>query len=167
MIELKNDSNPQKVLNFLYKHTDLQKDFHLNMLALVNGIQPQVMSLKDILSAWIKHRQEVIKRRTEFNLRKAEERAHILTGLVKALDAIDEIIATIKKSKDRETARQNLVAKFKFSDIQANAILEMKLSTLAALERQKLEDELKEKEINRRSSVHLESSQRNSFNYQD
>ena len=145
VIELKNDSNPQKVLNFLYKHTDLQKDFHLNMLALVNGIQPQVMSLKDILSAWIKHRQEVIKRRTEFNLRKAEERAHILTGLVKALDAIDEIIATIKKSKDRETARQNLVAKFKFSDIQANAILEMKLSTLAALERQKLEDELKEK----------------------
>ncbi|MEK7574010.1 MAG: DNA gyrase subunit A, partial [Patescibacteria group bacterium] len=145
VIELKNDSNPQKVLNFLYKHTDLQKDFHLNMLALVNGIQPRVMSLKDILSAWIKHRQEIIKKRTEFELKKAEERAHILTGLVKALDAIDEVIATIKKSKDRETARENLIKKFKFSDLQANAILEMKLSTLAALERQKLEDELKEK----------------------
>lgn len=144
MIELKNDANPQKVLNFLFKHTDLQKDFHLNMLALVNGIQPQILSLKDVLSAWIKHRQEIIKRRTEFDLRKAEERAHILTGLVKALDVIDEVIATIKKSKDREDARQNLVKKFKFSDIQANAILDMKLSTLAALERQKLEDELKE-----------------------
>ena len=145
VIELKNDSNPQKVLNFLYKHTDLQKDFHLNMLALVNGLQPQVMSLKDILSAWIKHRQEVIKKRTEFDLRKAEERAHILIGLAKALNAIDEVIAIIKKSRDRETARQNLVKQFKFSDIQANAILEMKLATLAALERQKIEDELKEK----------------------
>ncbi|MFA5084109.1 MAG: DNA gyrase subunit A [Candidatus Paceibacterota bacterium] len=145
VIELKSDVNPQKILNFLYKHTDLQKDFYLNMLALTDGLQPQVMSLKDVIAAWIKHRQEVIKRRTEFDLRKAEERAHILTGLVKALDSIDAVIATIKKSKDRETARQNLIKKFKFSDIQANAILEMKLQTLAALERQKLEDELKEK----------------------
>jgi len=145
VIEIKNDANPQKVLNFLYKHTNLQKDFHLNMLALVDGIQPQVLSLKDILSAWIKYRQEVIRRRTEFDLKKAEERAHILAGLVKALDLIDEIIATIKKSKDRETAHQNLVKKFKFSDIQATAILEIKLQTLAALEKQKLEDELKEK----------------------
>jgi len=145
VIESKNDANPQKILNFLYKHTDLQKDFHLNMLALIDGLQPRVMSLKDILEAWIKHRQEVIKKRTEFDLKKAEERAHILTGLVKALDSIDEIIATIKKSKDRETAHQNLVKRFKFSDLQTTAILEMKLQTLAALERQKLEDELKEK----------------------
>ncbi|MDP3052781.1 MAG: DNA gyrase subunit A [bacterium] len=145
VIELKSDVNPQKILNFLYKHTDLQKEFYLNMLALVDGIQPRVLSLKDILGAWIKYRQEVIKKRTEFDLKKAEERAHILTGLVKALDSIDEVIATIKKSKDRETARENLVKKFKFSDIQANAILEMRLQTLAALERQKLEDELKEK----------------------
>jgi len=144
VIELKTDANAQKILNFLFKHTDLQKNFHLNMLALVNGLQPQVMSLKDILGAWIKHRQEVIKRRTEFDLRKAEERSHILIGLVKALDSIDEVINTIKKSKDREDARQNLVKKFKFTEIQANAILDMRLSTLAALERQKLEDELKE-----------------------
>jgi DNA gyrase subunit A len=144
VIELKNDTNPQKVINFLFKHTDLQKDFHLNMLALVNGIQPQVMSLKDILNAWIKHRQEVIRRRTEFDLKKAEERAHILTGLVKALDDIDAVINTIKKSKDREDAYNNLIKKFKFTGLQANAILDMKLATLAALERQKIEDELKE-----------------------
>lgn len=145
VIELKNDASPQKILNFLYKHTDLQKNFYLNMLALENGLQPQVMSLKDILSAWIKHRQEVVRRRTEFDLKKAEEREHILTGLVKALETIDEVIATIKKSKDRETAHQNLVKGFKLSDLQATAILEMKLQTLAALERQKLENELEEK----------------------
>jgi DNA gyrase subunit A len=145
VIELKNDASPQKILNFFYTHTDLQKNFHLNMLALVNEIQPQVMSLKDILNAWLKHRREVIKRRTEFDLKKAEERAHILMGLVKALEHIDEVIAAIKKSPNKEAAHQNLVKKFKLSDLQATAILEMKLQTLAALERQKIEDELKEK----------------------
>lgn len=145
VIELKSGAAPQKVLNFLYKHTDLQKDFHLNMIALVDGIQPQLMSLKDILVAYIKHRKEVIERRAQFDLKKAKERAHILEGLAKALDVIDKIIAVIKKSKDTEEAHQKLVKEFKLSDIQASAILEMKLRTLAALERQKIEDELKEK----------------------
>ncbi|HUZ92650.1 MAG TPA: DNA gyrase subunit A [Candidatus Paceibacterota bacterium] len=145
VIELKNDAPPQKVLNQLYEHTDLQKDFHMNMIALVNGIEPQLLSLKDVLVEYIKYRKEVVKRRVQFDLKKAEERAHILKGLAIALDAIDRVIATIKKSKDREDAHANLVRLFKLSDIQATAILEMRLQTLAALERQKIEDELKEK----------------------
>lgn len=144
-IDLKHDSYPQKVLNNLYKYTDLEKRFHLNMLALVDGIQPQVLSLKGVLEEYLKHREIVITRRTKFELGKAKERAHILEGLKKALDHIDQIISTIKKSPDRETAHKNLMEKFKFSDKQATAILEMKLQTLAGLERQKIEDELKEK----------------------
>ncbi len=145
-IELKRDAPPQKVLNQLWKHTDLQKDFHFNMVALEGGIQPELMNLKDILAAYLEHRKAVVRRRAEFDLKKAEERAHILTGLAKALSQIDEVIKTIKKSADRDDAHKNLVAKFKFTAIQANAILEMRLQTLAALEHQKIEDELKEKE---------------------
>jgi len=146
VIELKNDIAPQKILNQLYKHTDLQKDFHLNMIALVDGLKPQVLSIKDVLVAYIAHRKEMVRRRAEFDLRKAEERAHILMGLSKALSVIDKIIATIKKSKDRDDARANLIKNFKLSEIQANAILEMRLQTLAALEREKIENELKEKQ---------------------
>ncbi len=145
VIELKGDAAPQKVLNNLYKHTDLQKTFHLNLLALVDGIQPQVLSLKAALEYFLKHREEIITRRTKFELVKAQERAHILEGLKKALDRIDEIIKTIKKSQDREDALKNLVAKFKLTEIQANAILDMKLATLANLERKRIEDELLEK----------------------
>jgi DNA gyrase subunit A len=143
VIDLKNGSYPQKVLNFLYKHTQLEDTFHLNLVALVGGV-PQTLSLKSILEEFIKHRQIVIKRRTEFDLREAEAREHILLGLKKALDHIDEIIKLIKKSKDVETARANLMREFKFSELQANAILEMRLQKLAGLERQKIEDELSE-----------------------
>jgi len=145
VIELKSDAAPQKILNNLYKHTDLQKTFHLNLLALVDGIQPQVLSLKGALEYFLKHREEVITRRTKFELAKAQERAHILEGLKKALDHIDEIIKTIKKSQDREDAQKNLISKFKLTEIQANAILDMKLATLANLERKRIEDELEEK----------------------
>jgi len=145
VVELKNDSSPQKILNQLYEYTELQKNFYYNVLALVNGLQPEILSLKDVLSEYIEHRKIIIRRRTEFDLKKAQDRAHILEGLVKALDVIDKIIATIKKSKDREDAKVNLVKNFKLSPLQADAILEMKLQSLAALERQKLEDELKEK----------------------
>ncbi|MGC8775730.1 MAG: DNA gyrase subunit A [Minisyncoccia bacterium] len=145
VIELKSDAVPQKILNQLYKHTDLQKNFNLNMIALDAGIEPQLFSLKDVLLAYINHRKEVVRRRTEFDLKKAKERVHILEGLHKALAVIDKIIATIKKSRDRADAHQNLVKNFKLTAIQADAILEMKLQTLAALERQKIEDELKEK----------------------
>lgn len=142
VVDLKNGSQPQKVLNFLYKHTQLEDTFHLNLVALVDGV-PQTLSLKGILEEFIKHRQIVIRRRTEFDLKEAEAREHILLGLKKALDHIDKIIALIKKSKDVETARINLMKEFKFSEIQANAILEMKLQKLAGLERKKIEDELK------------------------
>ncbi len=145
VIELKNDAPPQKVLNQLYEHSDLQKDFHLNMIALVNGIEPQLLSVRDILAEYLKYRKDVIRNRTQFDLRKAEERAHILKGLSIALGSIDRVIATIKKSKDKEDAHKNLVKGFKLSDIQATAILEMRLQTLAALEREKIEAELKEK----------------------
>jgi DNA gyrase subunit A len=144
VIELKNDVPPQKVLNWLYKHTDLQRNFNMNMMALVGGV-PRLLSLRDVLVEYIAHRKDVIKRRTQFDLRKAQERAHILEGLVIALDAIDRVIATIRKSKDRDEARANLIKLFKLTDLQAGAILEMRLQTLAALERQKIEEELKEK----------------------
>jgi len=145
VIELKNDVSPQKVLNQLYEYTELQKNFYFNMIALLDGIQPKILNLKDILQQYLEHRKIVIRRRTEFDLKRAEERAHILMGLVKALSVIDKVIATIKKSKDRADAEANLIKNFKFTKIQANAILEMKLQTLAALERSKLEEELKEK----------------------
>jgi len=145
VITLKNDAYPQKVLNRLFKLTDLQKTFHLNMLALVNGIQPQVLSLKGVLEEYVKHRQEIVTRRTKFELEQAKERAHILEGLSKALDHIDAVIETIKKSPDKETAHKNLMKTFKLSDRQASAILEMRLQTLAGLEQKKIKDELKEK----------------------
>jgi len=145
VVELKSDANPQKILNQLYQYTDLQKDFHLNMIALLDGIQPQLLSLKEVLSAHLSHRKLVVERRARFDLKKAKERAHILEGLAKALSIIDQIISTIKKSKDRQDAFGNLIKKFNFTEIQANAILEMRLQTLAALEREKIENELKEK----------------------
>jgi DNA gyrase subunit A len=141
VIDLKGNSHPQKVLNYLYKHTQLEETFHLNLVALVDGV-PQTLSLKTILEEFIKHRQIVVRRRTEFDLREAEAREHILLGLKKALDHIDEIIKLIKKSKDVDEARANLIKQFKFSEIQANAILEMRLQKLAGLERKKIEDEL-------------------------
>ncbi len=143
VIDLKNGSYPQKVLNFLYKHTQLEDTFHLNLVALVGGV-PQTISLKGILEEFVKHRQIIVRRRTEFDLKEASAREHILIGLKKALDHIDEIIKLIKKSKDVETARANLMKEFKFSELQANAILEMRLQKLAGLERQKIEDELYE-----------------------
>ncbi len=142
MLELKNEANPQKILNQLYEYTDLQKNFPVNMVALQGGLQPQTMSLKDMLVAFLEHRKEVVRRRAEYDLRKAKERAHILEGLSKALDVIDKIIALIKKSASREDAHQNLMKQFKFSELQSNAILDMKLSTLAALERERIEEEL-------------------------
>jgi DNA gyrase subunit A len=145
VIELKKDAYPQKILNSLYSNTDLQKNFNLNMLALVNGIEPQILNLKAILEHFIKHRQTVITRRTQYDLQRAKDRAHILEGLKKALDHIDAIIETIKKSATKEVAHDNLMKKFNLSDKQSTAILEMKLQTLAGLERKKIEDELKEK----------------------
>ncbi len=142
VIDLKGGSHPQNVLNFLYKHTQLEDTFHYNMVALVDGV-PQTLSLKDVLEEFVKHRKEVIKRRTEFDLKKALEREHILLGLKKALDHIDKIIKLIRGSKDTPEAHKNLIKEFKFSPIQATAILEMKLQRLAGLERKKIEDELK------------------------
>lgn len=143
VFDLKAGANPQKVLNYLYKHTELESNFNYNMIALVDGT-PQTLGLKDFLTNFISHRQVVVRRRTEFDLRKAEARAHILEGLKKALDHIDEIIKLIKASKDGNEAKENLIKKFKFSEIQALAILDMKLQKLAGLERKKIEDELKE-----------------------
>lgn len=143
VIDLKSSAQPRRVLNYIYKHTDLEQNFNYNMVALVDGV-PQTLGLKDILEHFIKHRQEVVRRRTEFDLRKAEARAHILEGLNKALDHIDEVIALIKKSKDGAEAMANLMKKFKFTEIQAKAILDMKLQKLAGLERKKIEDELAE-----------------------
>ncbi len=144
-IDLKQDAFPRKVLNQLFKFTELQKSFHFNMLALVDGIQPQILGLKGLLEKFIDHRKEVVTRRARYDLAKARDRAHILEGLKKALDHIDEIIRIIRASDSKEDAFNNLIKKFKFSDRQANAILEMKLQALAGLERKKVDDELKEK----------------------
>ena len=144
VIDLKKDAYPKKILNQLYKLTPLQSSFHFNMLALVDGIQPRVLGLSDILSEHIKHRQVVVRRRTEFELSKAEARAHILEGLSIALDHIDEVISTIRASQTTEEAQVNLIKKFKLTEIQAKAILAMQLRTLAGLERKKIEDELAE-----------------------
>jgi DNA gyrase subunit A len=144
VIDVKKSYQPQRILNRLYKFTSLQKTFHLNLLALVDGIQPEILSLADVLKYFIKHREEVVTRRTKYDLEKAKERAHILEGLVIALKNIDAVIQTIKKSADREEARTNLIKKFGLTERQAVAILEMRLQTLAGLERKKIEDELKE-----------------------
>ncbi|PLX26676.1 DNA gyrase subunit A [Candidatus Parcubacteria bacterium] len=145
VIDLKKDAYPKKILNSLYKSTQLQVTFHVNMLALIDGIQPKVLTLKMVLEEYIKHRQVVVRRRTQYELDKALARAHILEGLMIALNNIDAVIKVIKTSKDKETARQNLMKKFKLSEIQATAILEMRLQNLANLERLKIENELKDK----------------------
>ncbi|MDE2312155.1 MAG: DNA gyrase subunit A [Patescibacteria group bacterium] len=145
VIDLKKDALANKILNQLFSYTQLQETFHLNMLALVDGIEPHVLNLKTVLEKYVEHRQIVVRRRTEYELKKAKERAHILEGLKKALDHIDEVINTIKKSPTKEEAKANLMKKFKLSDVQADAILEMRLQTLAGLERKKIDDELKEK----------------------
>lgn len=144
VIDLKRDAYPKKLLNQLYKLTPLQTSFHYNMMALIDGIQPRVLGLQDILSEHIKHRQQVVRRRTEFELRKARERAHILEGLKIALDNIDEVISTIRSSETTDEAQANLIKKFNLSEIQSKAILAMQLRTLAGLERKKIEDELAE-----------------------
>jgi len=146
VIDLKGTANPQTVLNALYKHTQLEDTFHYNMVALLDGV-PQTLSLKAVLESFVGHRKEVVTKRTQFDLKKAEEREHILIGLKKALDNIDKVIALIKKSKDTPTAHAGLKSTFKLSDVQATAILEMRLQKLAGLERKKLEDELKEVQV--------------------
>ncbi|MDD4476631.1 MAG: DNA gyrase subunit A [Patescibacteria group bacterium] len=145
VIELKKDSYPKKVLNKLFQLTELQTTFHVNLLALIDGIQPRVLNIKDIIAEFIKFREEVARRRALFELEKAKDRAHILEGLKIALDKIDAVIKTIRSSEDKDEAKKNLISKFKFTDKQATAILEMKLQQLANLEQQKIEDELKEK----------------------
>jgi DNA gyrase, A subunit len=144
VIELKKDAYPKKVLNQLYKLTALQTNFHYNMLALVDGKQPRILGLRDILSEFIKHRRSVVRRRTEFELKKAEARAHILEGYKIALDHIDEVIKTIRASKTQEEAEKSLIAKFGLSEIQAKAILAMQLRRLTGLEREAIENELRE-----------------------
>ncbi|MFA6521783.1 MAG: DNA gyrase subunit A [Candidatus Gracilibacteria bacterium] len=145
MIELKKDAYPKKILNQLFKYTDMQTTFNMNMIALVDGIQPRLLNLKQVLDYFIDHRKVVITRRTAYELKVAKERAHILEGLKKALDHIDAVIKTIKESKTKEEAHDALMKKFKLSDLQASAILEMRLQTLAGLEAKKITDELKEK----------------------
>jgi len=146
VIELKKDAYPRKVLNRLYQMTALQTTFHYNMVCLVeNGLQPRTLGLKAILEEYIKHRREVVRRRTEFDLARAQDRAHILEGLKIALAKIDKVIATIKKSKDKDVARVNLMKEFKMTERQAIAILEMRLQSLANLEQLKIEQEYKEK----------------------
>jgi DNA gyrase subunit A len=141
-IDVKQGAHPEKILNALYKHTQLEAAFHVNMVALVNGI-PKTIALKTFLEEFVTHRIEVIRRRTQFDLTKAEDREHILLGLKKALDHIDEIITLIRESKDAVEAHANLMKRFKFSEKQATAILEMRLQKLAGLERKKVLDELK------------------------
>ncbi len=145
VIDLKNSAHPEKVLNYIYKNTQLESNFNFNMVALVDGV-PQTLSLKSILTEFITHRKEVVKRRSAYDLRRAEEREHILLGLKKALDKIDRVITVIRGSKNSQIAKLNLMKEFKFSDPQATAILEMKLAKLAGLERKAVEDELVEKQ---------------------
>jgi len=145
VIELKKDSYPKKILNQLFKYTQLQSQFNMNMIALVDEKQPHLLDLKQVLAYFIDHRKIVIRRRTEYELKIAKARAHILEGLKIALDSIDEVIETIRRSDTKEDALEALMSKFKLTEIQGKAILEMKLQTLAGLERQKIENELAEK----------------------
>ena len=144
VVELRRDAYPKKLLNQLYKLTPLQTSFHYNMLALIDGIQPKILGLQDIIKEHIRHRQNVVRRRTLFELNKAKDRAHVLEGLKIALDHIDEVISTIRSSETTDEAQSALMKKFKLSEIQAKAILAMQLRTLAGLERKKIEDELNE-----------------------
>lgn len=145
VIDLKSSAHPEKVLNYIYKNTQLESNFNFNMVALVDGV-PQTLSLKSILALFIEHRKEIVQRRTAYDLKKAQEREHILLGLKKALDKIDRVITIIRGSKNSQIAKLNLIKEFKFSDLQATAILEMKLAKLAGLERKAVEDELAEKQ---------------------
>jgi DNA gyrase subunit A len=145
VVELKKDAYPKKVLNQLFKMTQLQETFHVNSLCLIDGIQPRILTLKDLLEEYLKHRKEVVRRRTQYELDRAKERMHILEGLRIALLKIDEIIALIKKSKDKDEARIGLMTKFKLSEIQAQAILDMRLQQLTNLDRLKVEQEWEEK----------------------
>lgn len=144
VVELRKDSYPKKVLNQLFKSTPLQTSFHYNMLALVDGIQPRILGLEEILREYLKHRQVVVRRRTVFELKKAKDRAHIVEGFCIALDNIDAVIATIRESQTVDEAQISLMKRFKLSEIQAKSILGMQLRTLTGLERKKLEDELAE-----------------------
>jgi DNA gyrase subunit A len=145
VIELKKDAYPKKVLNRLFQLTQLQETFHVNMLSLVDGIQPRVLNLKTLLEEYIKHREVVVRKRSEFDLARAKDRAHILDGLAIAILYIDKVVATIKKSNDKDEAKVNLMKQFKLTDPQTVAILEMRLQQLASLERIKVETELEEK----------------------
>ncbi len=145
VVELKKDAQPRKTLNKLYKFTELQKTFYLNMIALVEGLQPQVLNLKEVLEQYILYRFDTVTRRTKHDLKQAKDRAHILEGLKKALDNINKVIEIIKRSKNRQTAHANLIKQFKFTDRQTTAILDMRLHNLANMERKKVEDELEEK----------------------
>jgi DNA gyrase subunit A len=142
VIDLKKDAYPKKLLNQLYKLTPLQSTFHYNMLALIDGIQPRVLGLQDIIIEYIKHRRTVVRRRTEYELRNAKEAAHVLEGLKIALDNIDEVIKTIRASQTSEEAQTKLIERFSLSEIQAKAILAMQLRTLTGLQRQEIEDRL-------------------------
>ena len=144
VVELKKDAYPKKLLNQLYKLTPLQSSFNFNMLALVDGVQPRVLGLQEMLEEFVRHRQQVVRRRTEYELRKAKERAHILEGYKIALDHIDEVIKTIRASKTQEEAEKALIKKFTLSEIQAKAILAMQLRRLTGLERDAIENELNE-----------------------
>lgn len=147
VIELKRDAYPSKILNQLFKLSPMQSNFNMNMIALVDGLQPRLLNLKQVLEYFIEHRKEVVVRRTKYELGVAKARAHILEGLKIALDNIDEVIETIRASKTKEDAHAALMKRFKLSELQASAILEMRLQTLAGLERTKIEEELKEKMI--------------------
>lgn len=144
VVELKKDAYPKKLLNQLYKLTALQSSFNFNMLALIDGVQPRILGLREMLDEFVKHRQKVVRRRTEFELRKAKERAHILEGYKIALDHIDEVIKTIRASKTQDEAEAALIKKFALSEIQAKAILAMQLRRLTGLEREAIENELNE-----------------------
>ena len=144
VIELKKDAYANKILNQLYKLTPMQTAFHVNMLALVEGIQPRILNLEMVLRHYLDHRRVVVRRRTEYELQRAKDRAHILEGLRIALDQIDKVISTIRESNTQDEARQNLISIFKLTEIQANAILSMQLRTLAGLERKRIEDEYNE-----------------------
>ena len=142
-IELRRDVNPNVILNQLYKHTQLQDTYGVIMLALVNN-QPKVMNILDMLTYYLQHQEEVVTRRTKYELNKAEERAHILQGLLIALDHIDEVIRIIRSSANVQAAKTELIKQFNLSDVQAQAIVDMRLRALTGLEREKIENEYKE-----------------------
>lgn len=159
VVEIRKNGKPKSILNKLYKYTALQSSYSANMLSLVNGV-PQTLNLRQMLLLFLRHRETIVRRRTVFDLKGAFMRAHILEGLKKALDVIDEIIKTIRASQSTDEARENLITKFKFTDLQANAILEMQLRRLAALERQKIDDEYDsvKKTIDELTSILTEAS---------